>query len=636
MFIDLCARAIYYKSMKKIAALVLIVVLGVVLVQGCVDKNDDVKKVADYFRNYSSSGAYTKAEKKLELELGQHFSSYDAASGVFVITEDIELADGETSVTRYGLASESEVYIEPKYGFASVMDIRGDYALVLTSVLENGEEVSYIGVMPFRGAHALKEYPYLNPNYRFRYEYTSPLIQQMTLLDNDYLVVLGALDELSQTGPYSFATVYRYSSGNGYLMYAEIPYCENYSTFQLVDGYLVATHRSGVDFYDFKNIGSNGSLTKIASVSNLISGAQYEVTNMASSTYYLGGDWFIVSTQYVSTEQFDGYEFTVSSGSDGISYVKMNSVKISMNSKKQFPTERVTMVSNKYTDSAVRSITDAVNAEDVYNAALWKTAYTVPVAPSSAFINDGYSIVYYKYYYYPDPESNERSWTDSFQIYDSHGEGVVASNLQMPTLFTDGKGVQNADPNFDIPLMSAGYNTYEDGTFVTLSAMSEKTGFNNAFIHGGVLIAYRNIIDESIGFSTNIGAINVDTGEIVADFDYDSFSPFFGGYATASKVAEFASDGSVASQAFYRIGADGSETPIPDCYQMRNGCYITRAGEGANARFGLKSNDGKELLSASFKSVSTFDYMYANGKVFSKCYAAAINEYGRGILYVLS
>ena len=190
MFIDLCARAIYYKSMKKIAALVLIVVLGVVLVQGCVDKNDDVKKVADYFRNYSSSGAYTKAEKKLELELGQHFSSYDAASGVFVITEDIELADGETSVTRYGLASESEVYIEPKYGFASVMDIRGDYALVLTSVLENGEEVSYIGVMPFRGAHALKEYPYLNPNYRFRYEYTSPLIQQMTLLDNDYLVVL--------------------------------------------------------------------------------------------------------------------------------------------------------------------------------------------------------------------------------------------------------------------------------------------------------------------------------------------------------------------------------------------------------------------------------------------------------------
>jgi len=183
--------------------------------------------------------------------------------------------------------------------------------------------------------------------------------------------------------------------------------------------------------------------------------------------------------------------------------------------------------------------------------------------------------------------------------------------------------------------MSLGYNRYDTGEFVTFLTMDATTGYNNAMIHDGVLIAYRNRVDQSIGFTTNMGAVNVDSGEIIADFEYDSVSPFFGQYATASQVAETDENG-ITSQAFFRLGKDGSKVSIPDCYQMRNGTYITRAGEGENSKFGLKNNAGKELLSATNQSVSTFDYMYRDGKVFYKCYAAVVNEYGRGILYAIS
>ena len=96
--------------MKKFLALILIAAFAVIIVTGCVDK-DDKPGVSDYFKNYSSSSAYTKADKLLELDLEQRFSAYDATSGVFIIEEDIELT-GNT-VTRYGLASESEVYVQP-------------------------------------------------------------------------------------------------------------------------------------------------------------------------------------------------------------------------------------------------------------------------------------------------------------------------------------------------------------------------------------------------------------------------------------------------------------------------------------------------------------------------------------------
>ena len=121
-------------------------------------------------------------------------------------------------------------------------------------------------------------------------------------------------------------------------------------------------------------------------------------------------------------------------------------------------------------------------------------------------------------------------------------------------------------------------------------------------------------------------------GKLILPFEYDAVSPFFGNYATASKVAEYASDGSILSQAFYRVAKDGTVTNIPECYQMRNGTYITY--NSSLKKYGLNSNSGKVLISAECDSVSTVDYMYANGKVFAASYAVTV-ENGRGVLYEL-
>ena len=91
---------------KKIVALSLILVMAAALAVGCTDKTE-TGSISDTFLNFSSTGEYTSATKKLTLSSGQTFTSYDADSGVFVIREDVSL--GEALYTRYGLASEDEV-----------------------------------------------------------------------------------------------------------------------------------------------------------------------------------------------------------------------------------------------------------------------------------------------------------------------------------------------------------------------------------------------------------------------------------------------------------------------------------------------------------------------------------------------
>ena len=81
-------------------------------------------------------------------------------------------------------------------------------------------------------------------------------------------------------------------------------------------------------------------------------------------------------------------------------YTLIKSVRFSMKSGKQYDCERVTMVSNEYTDSDVRMLCDSINTEDVTATAQWERPYLLPIMPTSAITKKGYSIVYYYYYYY--------------------------------------------------------------------------------------------------------------------------------------------------------------------------------------------------------------------------------------------
>ena len=604
---------------RKIFALFTIVALTAVFAAGCVKTNGD-GVVQNIFENFSSTGEYVSAEAKLKLGEGQTFSGYDAASNTFIIKEDVDVAG--VTITRYGLASDTEIYVEPasEYGCLQVLDINGDHAIVVASTFVDANETAFVGIIRFRGPHGKLQYGFVHQ--------FAPLIQQVTFLNDRYVVMYGDMQNANSESGYTYATIYDYVSADKLLEVARIPNIDNGTSFMLHDNYIAATNGDSVRFYNINEAGESGYLTEKAYV-KLITGSSYAENGFSTSTYYLGGGWFIVSTSYSSETEYDGYEFTRTED-DTTYFMEISSVKISMQSLKTFRTERVTMVANKYSETYVRGLADSITTEDVTNAANWDSVYAVPITASSQLVRDGYSIVYYYYYFYNDEDETQRTWSTSFQIYDSSGEASVASNLAMPVVYADGYGLQTADPNFNIALRDVGYHTYADGSRVTLIALDANNGYHNAFIHDGVIISFRQHLDAT-GLTSNVGAVGVD-GKLILPFEYDAVSPFFGNYATASKVAEYASDGSILSQAFYRVAKDGTVTSIPECYQMRNGTYVTYNAD--RGKYGLNSNSGKVLISAECDSVSTVDYMYADGKVFAASYAVTV-ENGRGVLYEL-
>ncbi len=618
--------------MKKFFILVLTLSFVLLAFLGCKPKGEEPITTADIFENFTSTGEYTSIEETLRLDEGVTVSFYDGKNDVYV-TKTSHMLGGENGVKRdfYGFCSSSEVYIDPIY--SAVIDIRGDYAICLRSQLtasENGvEEIRYIGVVKFRGGDG-KAY-----EYGFTYPY-APLIQQFTFLSDNLIAIMG--DKYSTdfgVNGYSYATIYDYSSTLGLKEVATLDGINNESKFICHDGYLAVVDKMQARFYDLNKIDANGKLERQYAVSLIKASDGYLETYTTTSVYYVGNGWFIISSIYSSPEQFDGYEMPLMNPEDSTTYYTLiKSVRFSIKSGKQYDSERVTMVSNEYTDSDVRSLCDSINTEDVTATAKWERPYLLPVVPTSAITKKGYSIVYYYFYYYN--TENIRSWSTSFMICDSEGRMTAPSNLVMPTVYVDGYGLQNTSPNFKLAMRDVGYHTYEDGTRKSLIPLTEISAFENSFIHNGVIVSYEQRI-EAQGTVTKMGATKVD-GTRITPYEYDSFSPFFGNYATASIVGEMTEGGTIKSQAFYRIGMDGSTTSIPDCYQMYNGVYVTRYSSvdslgKETIRFGLKTNAGTVLIPNSCEQVSCTDYFFRDGKTFITKVATVEN--GRGVIYEL-
>lgn len=603
--------------MKKFFAVILILVTLTALCVGCNEKSDDEQlSVSDVFCNFSSTAGYTVATATLTLPKGITVASYDGESDVFVTKYSYKDEASGAEFVRYGFCSSTEDYVTPSY--TQVLDINGDYAIVIGTRQVNGVERGYVGIVAFRGPNAGK-YEFLPVQY-------APLIQQMSFLDDRYLVVLGdkTVSEFSTSG-YTYATIYDYSSTGTLLEVARVNNIDNSTTFMLHDGWLVAVKAASAEFYKVTDIDSSGYLNRSHTV-RLITEENYSESYMTTQVYYLGNEWFIVSTTYAVDAEYDGYEIPLMRD-DTTYYTLIRSVRISAKSGKTFDAERVTMVSNKYTDSDVRTMANAINVQSQSDTAAWKQPYMLPVVATSSAVKQGYTIVYFYYYYYN--AENVRSWGTTFQIYDSNGNITTASNLNLPVVYVDGYGLQNIDPNFQLPLRDVGYHTYEDGSRVTLIPIASDRGYENSFVHNGVIISYeeRKGKDRMLVY---MGATGVD-GRSILPFEYDAISPFFGEYATASKIAEWSSDGTyITKQAFYRVGKDGSVTAIPDCYIMCNGVYITRTEDG---KYGLKSNSGQELIPPACELVSCTDFILSDGKTF-KTYVATVED-GRGVIYGL-
>ncbi|MBQ8178778.1 MAG: hypothetical protein IJ033_06285 [Clostridia bacterium] len=601
--------------MKKFLTLILILSFVFVVLVGCNNDEEPMATTKDIFNNFSSNGEYTSCVETLRLPEGTVVSSYDGSNDIFITYKEAKY--GNFTIGRYGFASSTEELIEPRY--TSIIDIRGDYAICLRTALVNNEETVYVGLVKFRGVNGGVEYG-------FSYPY-AVAINQFTFLSDKYIAVMGNknMTEFAASG-YSYATVYDYASADGLLEVGIINDIDNSTKFVCEDGYIAAVGTNTTRLYDMSKINDKGIFIMQHSVTLLKEGDGYVQDYSSSEAYYVGGGWFIISTTFSCHEEYDTYEIPLLNEEDNKTYYTLiKSVRISIKSGKQFDCERVTMVSNKYTDRDVRSIVDAINAEDATAAATWSRPYLLPVIPTSPLVQDGYSIVYYYYYYYN--TENIRSWAISFMICDADGNMTAPTNLVMPVAYVDGYGLQNADPNFSIAIRDVGYHSYENGTRTTLIPVTDTSAFENQFIHNGVIISYEQRIEPQ-GVVAYIGATKVDGTRITA-YEYDSFSPFFGNYAIASKVGELNENGSIKSQAFYRISLDGTVTSIDDCYQMFNGTYSTFSG----GKFGLKSNAGTTLIANKCEKVSCVDYFFRDGKVFNTVVATV--EGNRGVIYEL-
>ena len=611
--------------MKKVLALVLVLSLFLVVLVGCQPKDDETITTQDIFMNFTSNGEYTSVKETLRLNEGITIAFYDGDNDVYVTKLTFELA-GVTK-ERYGFCSSTEVYIDPIY--TAIIDIRGDYAICLRTALEGNEEVNYVGVVKFRGDDG-QAY-----EYGFTYPY-APLIEQVVFLSDSLISFMGNKDmtEFATSG-YSYATIYDYSSSLGLKEVAVINGIDNGSAFVYGEGYLAVVDNMQARFYDINKIDQDGCLIRQYAVNLIKSGDGYAESYTSTDAYYMGNGWFIVSSTYSSPEQYDGYEIPLMHEDGTTYYTMIKSVRISLKSGKQYDCERVTMVANKYTDSHVRNLCNTINTEDVTATARWERPYLLPVMPTSAITKEGYSIIYYYYYYYN--TENIRSWATSFMICDSECNITAPTNLVMPPVFVDGYGLQNISPNFKLAMRDVGYHSYTDGTRTTIIPLTDISAFENSFIHNGVIISYEQRIEPQ-GVVAYLGATKVD-GTRITPYEYDSFSPFFGNYATASKVGEMTEEGTIKTQAFYRIALDGSVSSITDCHQMFNGVYVTRyvetdAQDNKTIKYGLKTNSGITLIPNVCEEVSCTDYFFKEGKVFTT--KVATIENGAGVIYELS
>lgn len=616
--------------MKKFVILVLVLSFVFFAFLGCQPKEEDVTTTKDIFENFTSTGEYTSATETLRLPEGVTVAFYDGENDVYV-TKSTHMLGG-VQKERYGFCSSTDVYVAPYY--TAVLDIRGDHAICVKTQLKSGEdgveEVNYVGVVKFRHDDG-KAY-----EYGFSYLY-APLIEQYTFLNDSLIAIMGDkyTADFGAEG-YTYATIYDYSSTLGLKEVAVIDGINNGSAFISEDGYLAVVDNMQARFYDLNKIDEQGKLIRQHSVTLLKAGEGYLEEYSSTDVYYVGEGWFIISSTYSSPEQYDGYEIPLLNEEDGNTYYTLiKSVRFSIKSGKSFDCERVTMVANKYTDSKVRTICNSINTEDVTSASKWERPYLLPVVPTSSIIKEGYSILYYYYYYYNTEDI--RSWATSFMICDTEGNITAPTNLVMPTVYVDGYGLQNISPNFKIAMRDVGYHTYEDGSRKTLIPLTELSGFENSFIHNGVIISYEQRIEPQ-GVVAYLGATKVD-GTRVTPYEYDSFSPFFGNYATASKVAELTEEGTIKTQAFYRISLlDGSATSITDCYQMYNGVYVTRYVEtdslgNETIKYGLKTNSGATLIPNVCEQVSCTDFFFKEGKTFTTKVATVEN--GAGVIYEL-
>ncbi|MDR2267180.1 MAG: hypothetical protein LBE09_06330 [Christensenellaceae bacterium] len=613
--------------MRK-ALLVLTVMLAIIIsLTGCVTQRGNAYDT--YFKNFISQTGYSKVEEVLRLSDQESFkdrniifSSYDDASGVYILSEE-SISYGSDNVMLYGFATiEEGVLIAPRY--ENVLDIKGDYAIVTRRVAigDISESKVYIGLVKLRGDNAGKEYG-------FSYIYM-PLIVQYAFLNEKLLVMLGYKTLTSEeTLTYTSATVYDYASSGGsvLLTVGVISDVSNDTTFKMCDGHIVSIYCNIARFYRVDEITSNGYFLMKGSFSPFDTTAGYAETDITLQAYYIGSGWFILSGVHTTTTSTGIYDMVQYDANGTAQYVTIKSASYNTVHYKSFEIQdRVALVANKYSDEEIRGIINLLNSAydiDDYDG---KGLYYQPAVAMSSAIKDGYSIVYYYYYQQIDGFVD---WPITFTIYD---ENARATNLNtiFPLLYVDGIGLYNSDPNFDMPPLSADYYKYYSTERVIITPLQDTVGYNTAIAHDEMIISY-NVTVSGLTADTYVGAYDRN-GALAVPYLYFEFTPYFSGYATASRLQGGASD---TERLFFRISKSGAETQLDDVFMLRNGVYVTYHTYEDGIKYGLKANDGTLLIENICDTVSTVDtFLTKDGKYIET--AVVTVEDGLGVIYKLT
>lgn len=596
--IDYCWGLCYNADMKKTLGILCVLMLLCCLLAGC-NKEEGVD-YGIYFNSFGSAPGIAQVTEGLDLGKDVFVSSYDKNAALYITQKKIVIKDDDGKDTVYnifGFATADEVILEPRY--ANVVDVRYNFAIVTKRVAAGATTRTTIGMVKLRGDHVGREYG-------FSYDYTG-INTQYSFLNDTYMVMLGDKTYTSATS--DFATVYDYTTANGLLEVGRIGNTTAATVFSLYDNYIAAVGTTIVRYYMFDKIDAKGYF-------ELAQNGKYtpfkpedgftDTTLMSTSVFYIANGWFIETGIYRSSKEFTGYE-QIQKDENGTTFYFVNkSTRFNVRSGKRFATDRVKLVANQYSAEYTESLANTINYDiDIFSQDKMPL-YFQPIVPVSALVKEGYSLVYYDFYYYDD--DNAAQWGQTFVIYDQNGETVNPEDLVMPLLIVDGIGLQTSDPLFVISVRDFGYNK-TDGSEVILLPMEQTKLYDPVIVNDGMVVGYRASLEASSA-ANMMGAASAD-GSSVIPFEFVEMTPFVDGYATGSKI-QLKSDGSFDKRLFYRISKSGVLTEIQNVYSLRNGVYITKE----NDKYGLVANDGTVLLPAQYDSLSVIDSFLTDGVYF--------------------
>ena len=593
------------RSMKKKVLVLLFFVLAcAVALTGCGGEQTDY----GYFVNFSSRGAFSRAEEALTLPQGTSVYSYNAEYDVFVTARTVLNTVDNTTISLFGLCSADEVYVEPIY--SGIQAIHGDYAIVYKAMVYDGKNVTGVGVIKYRGEGRGELTPF-SP---------TDTAEDLFRFVGDYVVAVGLKTYVSED--FNFVTFYNLSQG---VLLEEFRLrCNLDYTFMAYDDYVVAVGTDHAFFYEKSN-NVNGFLIPYRPSQGEDGLSKYgyyvpypEDTEGEYADYikldifYLGNGWFSRTAQLRDTQIFEGYQ---------IIYEETDTSSLSLETKTYYANVRcdfynahthetrsndwlvVRAVANRYHADYYTQAASYYNNFSSYDAESETYEYHLPYLNPARAIKDGYSVVYY--YYLPYVEEENYYAETSFCIVNERFsiDRLSEAELLLPPVFIDGYGVPTADPVYE-PYFGPVY-VYDANLKRTEVASYEggKRTYQSYLYYDGNVVAHEYDYDKSTAY---YGMVTAD-GRRSVDFLYDSLSPFFGEYAVGKK-----------GKGFVRIDRQGNETPISDALNVRQGVYVNVYRE----KLGLKTYAGEELLSAQFDELEVLETVMERG-VFLTSYVAA-------------